>query len=1262
MAMNQKLDRNHIEDILALTPTQAGMLYHYVTQDQNQNAYIQQLVLELEGDVRLQHMEAAWQHVTEVNDMLRAVYRWDKLDHPVQVVLKQKELPVAQHDLTGIAKDVQAQRIQELREQERRMGLDIAHDPVRIVLIQLSDRDACMIMSWHHLVFDGWSNGIVLQEWLSAYASLQAGEPLAPAGKTPFKSYLRWQQDQDHAMHAAFWRRYLDRCEPQSSLSLEAGAGQAMRDEHDASNSASPDGDSGIVRLSLDAHIARQITALTRSQEITPAALFYTVWGILLQQYTQSEDVLFGTTVSGRPAAIPGIEQMVGMFIATVPLRLQSNPQMSAAECLQAVHQALKERDGMEYAPLVDISKYAGRTGEALFDSIVVLENYPLDLQKLHQGPLRIRRYHMEESTHYAMTLGIQWADGIDLEFAFDASQMDEQSVRRLANHYRHVLLQITNRPELRLCELELVTEEEKHQLLFQFNRKLEQQSQSFDLVHAAFEKQAALAPNQCAIQTSSSTLTYEALNDRANQLARILREAGVQPDQPVALLLPRTEQLFIAMLGVWKAGGAYIPIDHEYPQERVASILADSQTQVLLTASTVQPISFGGKVLMVDDDSLYAGISSENVTSVNRPENIAYIIYTSGSSGKPKGVMVEHRHLLAYVDAFQSQFQLTAADVVLQQASCSFDHFVEEVYPALLNGASVMAADRMQVLDMNELQQIIEHYGVTVVTCQPLMLNELNKRSGMDKVRLFISGGDTLKKSHISQLLNKAQVYNSYGPTEATVCASYHRCTEEDANGVPIGQPIRHYRVYVLDAYNRLMPVGMPGEICIAGAGVARGYYGDEAKTQAAFATDPFYPQERMLRTGDLGKWLPDGRLVFLGRHDDQVKVRGYRVEPGEIEHVLAAHPDVEQAVVIPVQDNIGEFVLAAYVKSVEPQASTSLRSYLSDRLPSYMLPAYLYRVERIPMTAHAKVDKRMLQEMNAERWDEPVTVDHRSASATEEQVREIWREVLGRSDIGLHERFFDIGGNSLLLMQLHAKLEKAHGWHTRIADLFAHGTIAAFATFIEERERIFAVSQLKGYVHLQEEFFTHEPWANGEAMTNVTLPAEQVDGLSQFAIEHTTDVERVLLAAFAYVLAEVSETEKVVLQSAAADGETILPLALDLSNLSSLRELFAIVQAELENSAESSYRFSEACAAPELLQKSDGQLLALFYSQSDLSIHAQELLIFELALGYEVSGSEIILSCKSNNRRLTQHKIQALFNVYVDVLKQFSEIRVLS
>lgn len=1259
MATNQKLDRNQIEEMMALTPTQAGMLYHYVAEEKPA-AYMQQLILELAGQVDMQQMAAAWQHVANMNEMLRTVYRWDKLDHPVQIVLKQKELPVEQRDLAAYSLEEQAEQITSLRKQHQREGLDIAVNPVRIVVCRLSDHAACMLISWHHLVFDGWSNGILLQEWLSAYAFFYAGEQPVLRVKTPFKTYLRWQQSQDQAPLESYWRRYLLDCEPSPVFPYEADAELVESSGSTADIAKERQDAPGFeVKLKLDGAIAEEIASFTRSQEITPAALYYAAWGLLLHHYTQSDDVVFGTTVSGRPAVVAGIEEMVGMFIATIPLRLQTVGLTSADDCLRSIHRALKERDGMEYAPLVDISRYAGRAGEALFDTIVVLENYPLDMRMQHEGPLRIRSYEMEEATHYALTLGIHLSEGVELVFAYDRERLTEQAVRRIAGHYQHLLLQLVREPHKGLHELELITEEEKMGLLHPDHEATS--SSSFGLVQVQFEKQAQLTPDRCAIRTSNSQSTYAELNARANQLARVLREAGVKPDQPVALLLPRSVDWFAAMLGVLKAGGAYIPIDDEYPEERIRHILQDSRAEVLMTVKEAQPIAFDGKVLRVDDDTMLAGISTEDLEPVNKPEDLAYVIYTSGSTGKPKGVMVEHRQLLAYVDAFQAQFQLTSADVVLQQASCSFDHFVEEAYPALLQGAGVMIAERMEVLELDRLQEMIEQYGVTIVTCQPLLLNELNKRSGLEQVRLFISGGDMLKKSHISQLLQRSHVYNSYGPTEATVCASYHCCSEEDPSRVPIGRPIRHYRIYVLDAHNRLMPIGAPGEICIAGAGVARGYYGNDTLTEASFVPDPFHPAERMYRTGDRGKWLSDGRLVFLGRNDDQVKVRGYRVEPGEIEHALAAHPEVEQAVVVPIHDASGEAALAAYVKPANSQANANLRGFLAERLPSYMIPARLYRVEQIPMTAHAKVDKRTLQTMQAEPWGEAM-VEGRSASETEEQIRAVWQEVLGAAQVGLNERFFDAGGNSLLLMQLHAKLEKAYAWNVRMADLFTYGTIAEFAQFIDSRKRSFTGSQLRGSLRLPIEFFIHEPWASGEGSLRDTLPAERVHGLRQFAEEHEVDMARVLLGAFAYVLSEVSEEETIVLQSMSEDGESVIPLVLDLSRLSSLRELFAIVTAQYEHGAAASYRFRDACSSAELMTKPEGELQGLVYPAAAMKMKAKDLQVYEFALGYEEEAQQLSISCKFNNRRLNQEKIHALFAVYVDVLHQFSEIRVYS
>jgi fengycin family lipopeptide synthetase D len=513
--------------------------------------------------------------------------------------------------------------------------------------------------------------------------------------------------------------------------------------------------------------------------------------------------------------------------------------------------------------------------------------------------------------------------------------------------------------------------------------------------VHGVFEKQVAKTPDHIAIIHNGKRYTYHELNVKANQLAEILRQKGVGADDPVAIVLERSSALIVAMFGVMKAGGAYIPIDHECSVDRISYILQDSQAKILITQKNLAGRSgFQGTVIDLDEVEFHTGLTP-NLPWMNSPENLVYIIYTSGSTGNPKGVMVEHRNLLTYLKAFQNEFQLTPNDVILQQAPCSFDHFVEELFPGLVSGGTIVIADKMDVLDLKKLVTLVKQNQISLITCQPLLLNELNKAPRLEKVHTYLSGADVLKAEHISNLLQRGRVYNTYGPTEATVCAAYYRCSLDDTSkSVPIGKPILNYRIDILSPEEQLMPVGIPGEICISGPGVARGYLNQPELTAEKFISVDSgqltvdsqnlksvniqnQPKEngfnncklstvdcQLYKTGDIGRWLPDGNLEFIGRDDEQVKIRGFRIEPGEIEYHLVRHAAIAEAVVLAREAPSGNPSLAAYVKPIYEVKAQELRDYLAARLPAYMIPSYFFKIDSVPMTANSKTDKQALAE----------------------------------------------------------------------------------------------------------------------------------------------------------------------------------------------------------------------------------------------------------------------------------------------------------
>ncbi|MVP01211.1 non-ribosomal peptide synthetase [Paenibacillus lutrae] len=1244
---SHKIDKSNVEDILALTPTQEGMLFHHVS-SQDKGYYVQQLSVTIAGDLCSRTFQKAWDTVIHNNEMLRTVYRWVKLERPVQIVLKSHEIMVVEHDFSHCTPEESKKLAQAIKDKGRQLLPDLEREPFRITLCKLGSSTCDMILTWHHILFDGWSNGILLKEFLDAYRALASGnDPIVPE-KSKFKQFIKWQSTQDKAPQELFWKEYLHGLEERTSLP----------ESQENRNLSDPSAAGKFISVLTESE-TEDISRFVSRHELTLASLIYTTWGVLLSKYNQSDDVMFGTTVSGRVPHIQAIENMVGMFINTIPLRFQSEPDGRVQDVLRNVNGQLQKREEFENTPLQDIGSYSGLGNhEPLFNSIVVLENYPLDSSIQGDEALKLMHYQMHETTHYGLTLGVQTSGPLELDFSYDPALFSSCTVERMAGHFKRILKQMISQSDMRLRDIVVLTPEEQNQILTEFNSS--PASAPSELMHRLFERQAELTPDQTAVTFNGASCTYREINERSNRLARYLRHQGVQPDQLVAIVMERSDAFIVAVLAVMKAGGAYVPIDHEYSQGRIEYILQDSQAEVLLIqAGLADAVSFEGRIILADSEEINT-CNPANLENLNSPEHAAYIIYTSGSTGNPKGVVVEHRNLLAYVQAFQREFRLSSRDVFLQQASCSFDVFIEEVYPVLAAGGGIVIATRMDVMDIRRLNQLMQAHQVTMVSCSPLLLNELNKQPGMNSVHTYISGGDILKPEYTSELIKRAKIYNTYGPTEATVCATYYRCTSSLAKNIPIGRPIFNYQVYILDVNDNLLPIGIPGEICIGGNGVARGYLNQPDLTARKFAASPYLPGGRMYRTGDVGKWLPDGNIQFAGRNDEQIKIRGFRIEPGEVEHGLQTHAEIEEAVVLPVDDANGSKCLAAYMKTSRELAASEVRNYLSERLPHYMIPSLFYRIDAIPKTMNGKVDKKVLMQCNHpldNGWEEEST-----ANDTEDKIRSVWKDVLKVNNVGLHDNFFDIGGNSILLMQMHAKLEKEYSWGTQIVDLFSHTSIHKLAQWIDQKDRKLNESVFVQYQALPESYFERNMQASGAGVMRFHLPLAIREKLRLIARDNRVEEFDLLLAMMIYLLSELNGEKTAIVQCLQTNGEKVVPLQIDLAEMNNFEQLFTVVHKKRIHEIEQTYALKDTGMIH--LSKEKHAILPFVSNNSDVSVDAAFLEIYDIALSFDEDPNEqpLAVTCKFNDKRIKKEAMNMFIKGYLDLIQQLTKSHVMS
>ncbi|HEX8145220.1 MAG TPA: amino acid adenylation domain-containing protein, partial [Pyrinomonadaceae bacterium] len=917
----------NIEAIYPLTPLQQGMLFHTLLESET-GVYVQQLSCTLHGALDTEALERAWQRVVERHSVLRTAFIWEELKQSLQVVGRKVNLPLEQQDWRELSRDEQEQRLEAFLQQERRTGFKLSKSPLmRLNLIRTAADVHQFVLTYHHLLLDGWSLPILLKEVFSFYEAFRRGQDLHLKQTRPYVDYINWLQQQDETKAEGFWRATLKGFLSPTPLGEKplATASQASREEAYSAE-----------KTHLSRALTASLQALARQHQLTMSTLVQGAWAVLLARYSGQRDVLFGATTSGRPATLAGAEAMVGLFINTLPVRVEVNSEKEVVAWLKQLQHELVEMREHEHSALIQIHGWSEvPRGLPLFDSILVFQNYPLEESLPEQvGSLSIRGIRTFDQTNYALTLAVTPGAQMSLELAYDCRRFDAATIRRLLGHLQTVLEGMAANPERKLARLPLLTPAEEQQLA-QWNRT----QKNYPLekcLHELFEAQAASTPLAIAARCEGRQLTYGELNGRANQLANYLRRLGVGADVLVGICAERSLDFVVGMLGVFKAGGAYVPLDPAYPKERLSFLLENSRVTILLTQQRLLDAlpEHGATVVCLDADWAHVAHESEaTLESVVVPANLAYVIYTSGSTGLPKGAMIEHRSMLNHLFIKAETLGLSSGDVVAQTASQCFDISVWQMLSVLLAGGRVEIFPDEVAHDPWLLAERVTQTGVTVLESVPSFLRILVEqgagRAGEGQgagvwgsLRWMLATGEALPPQLCRQWLESypsIPLVNAYGPTECgddVTQAVIIESPGEDVARMPIGRALSNLQLYVLDAEMRELPVGCSGELYVGGVGVGRGYLRDGGRTAERFVPDAFGGAEgaRLYRTGDVVRRREDGELEYLGRVDEQVKVRGNRIELGEVEAALEGLEEVREAVAL-VWDEAGGSRLVAYV-----------------------------------------------------------------------------------------------------------------------------------------------------------------------------------------------------------------------------------------------------------------------------------------------------------------------------------------------------------
>ncbi len=1035
------------EDVYPLSPLQQGLLFESLAAS-HRDVYFNQCRLRLRGAVDPRALARAWRLVAQRHAALRTFFVWDGLEEPVQVVEPTADPPFEVHDLGTLGADRRDQALEAALGRLRQGGFELSRAPLlRVDLFHLGERSHELAWSYHHLILDGWSTFLVLDQVLGAYDALLAGREPAAERPRPYRDYIAWLRSRDSQRAESFWREELAGAPAASLPAADAGAGPY----------AAPPGPVQVIEERLDAATTAALRSRCRDWRVTPNTVVQLAWGLLLRLHERRDDVLFGTVISGRPPELAGYESMVGLFINTVPVRLRLDPADRLAQALGALQSRLARVREHGHCRLADLQRWSATGGRPLFDSLVLFENYRQErpIEAMCES-VAIERVSWFERTSYPLAIVAIPGEGLDLRFVYGGGRFGTATVGALATQLATLLRRMSEGGDPRLGELSPIGNAERRRLAAWSGGRTDYPRER--CIDELFAEQARRAPARVALECGDQRLTYRQLDERANRLAHHLRALGVGPEVPVGVCLERSPELIVALLAILKAGGAYVPLDPQAPRRRLAGHLEDLGISRIVTVRGLAAVIPATRVAPVCLDAERARIAAQPRTrppGAAIPEQLAYVMFTSGSTGEPKPIAVPHRGVVRLVRGADS-IDFGPDEVILGLAPPTFDASTLEIWGSLLHGARLVLP-RAGTPTARALGEELSRHRVTTLWLTAGLFHHLVDESPgvLAGVHQVIAGGDVVRPAQVEALLRLQPgltFVNGYGPTENTTFSSCFRVATGDRlhGTVPIGRPVANSRCYVLGPGQRLVPVLAPGELYVAGDGLARGYPGRPGLTAERFLPDPFAerPGERMYRTGDLARWRADGNLEFLGRLDRQVKIRGFRVEPAEVEAALLANPAVRACAVVSREDRSGSRRLVGYVVAEGAPSASGLREHVRGLLPEYMVPAVFVSLDRLPLTANGKVD---LEALPVPAGGSAAASDTPGAgNAAETAVAGIWADVLELDELPLDGNFFDLGGDSLRLLRVHGRLEALAQREIRIVELLARPTVRQLAALV--------------------------------------------------------------------------------------------------------------------------------------------------------------------------------------------------------------------
>lgn len=1064
----------NIEDIYPLSPMQQGMLFHTLSDD-GDDLYVNQLSLPVEG-LEVERFRAAWQFVVQRHDILRTSFHWQGAQAaPIQLVQRQGEVVLQLLDWRD--QPVDPARLAEVARQERARGFELNRTPLqRLLLIRTGEDQHQLIWTSHHILMDGWSSSQLFGEALQHYAS---GQVAGESGR--YRDFIGRLQGQDQAELEAFWRGRLQALDAPTSLS------QAMHPRH---SEALPGHEA--LYTHWDAQQTAALLKHCRAQGITPNTLIQGAWLLVLQQYTGQRSVAFGATVAGRPEGLANADSMLGLFINTLPVIQTPEPSQRLNDWLaelQAYNLDLREHS---HAPLADIQRWSGQGGQALLDSIIVFENYPIDRRlEEAQGGLRFGASANHDVTNFPMDLAVHLADELSIEYLFLRNCFSVEAVERIRQTMEVILQSMLATPHERLGNLRRLAPQQ-WQALQQWGAEPAEVHRQ-ELLPAMIARHAQRSSQAPAVECAGQSLSYAQLEERANRLAHHLIAQGAGPEVLIGVALERSLDMLVALLAVLKSGAAYVPLDIDYPSERLAFMIEDSGLAQMISRSHLSerlPLPAG--LPLVDLDGFEGEGYPHTAPVVQLCEHsLTYLIYTSGSTGVPKGVAVTHGPLSMHCQAIAELYEMEAGTRELHFMSFAFDGAHERWLTTLAHGGTLVLRDN-ELWTPEQTCQALQHLAIDIACFPPAYLKQVAEyvqASGVPApaVRVYCLGGDAVPEQTLAQVRNALcprYITNGYGPTETVVTPMLWKAANEEACAAayaPIGRVVGQRSLWVLDDDLNPLPVGLAGQLHIGGYGVARGYHGRPSVTAERFIPDPFgAPGSRLYRSGDLVRLRESGVMDYVGRVDHQVKVRGFRIELGEIEACLRLQEGVSDAVVIAREGLSGKQLIGYVVGSGDAGLGERLKAELRATLPEYMVPAQIITLARMPISPNGKLDRKALPEpeFQAAHYQPPRTPEERL-------LAQIWAEVLQVEQVGIGDNFFELGGDSILSLQVISRARNHSGLklEIKLRDLMRYQTIGNLfdqQVVVQpgETERVTQVAQAGAFALLpiQEWFFAEK------------------------------------------------------------------------------------------------------------------------------------------------------------------------------------------